>query len=131
MMFRGLRGAITVDENDAEAIWGATRELLRAMIELNDINEEDVASVLFTATPDITAAYPARAARDLGWTQVALIDAQEMDVPTGIPMCIRVLLHWNTSKRNADLHHVFMRGATVLRPDLPALPANWHGNAKD
>ena len=130
MNFRGLRGATTVEVNEAEVIWDATRELLRAMIELNDIREEDVASVLFTATPDLTAAYPARAARDLGWTQVALLDAQEMDVPTGIPMCIRVLLHWNTPKRNAELRHVFMRGATVLRPDLPALPANWHGNSK-
>ncbi len=99
------------------------------MIQANDINEDDVASVIFTTTPDLTAAYPAKAARDLGWTQVALIGCQEMNVPNGIPRCIRVLIHWNTPKRNGELRHVFLRGAAALRPDIPALPANWRGEA--
>ncbi len=128
MQFRGVRGATTIDQDSAEAIWSATRELLKMMIDANDIDEEDVASVIFTTTPDLTAAYPAKAARDLGWTQVALIGCQEMNVPGGIPRCIRVLIHWNTPKRNADLRHVFLREAAALRPDIPALPANWHGN---
>ncbi|MBK8027864.1 MAG: chorismate mutase [Chloroflexi bacterium] len=118
MKFRGLRGATTVDEDSEEAILHATRELLVAMIEANDIHEDDVASVIFTVTPDLTAAYPARAARELGWTQVALIDCQEMVVPGGMPRCIRVLIHWNTPKSNRELRHTFMRHAAALRPDL-------------
>lgn len=127
MKFRGVRGATTIDEDSAEAIWSATRELLERVVQANEIDEDDVASVIFTTTPDLTAAYPAKAARDMGWTQVALIGCQEMGVPGGIPHCIRILIHWNTPKSNADLHHVFLRGATALRPDIPALPANWEG----
>ncbi len=118
MMIRGVRGAVTVDEDSPEAIWEATRELLQALIEANGIEEEQVASVIFTTTPDLTAAYPARAARDLGWTQTALMGMQEMDVPGGVPRCIRVLVHWNTARRIDELQHVFLRGAVVLRPDL-------------
>ena len=129
MKFRGVRGATTVDEDSAEAIWSGTRELLQAVIDANEIDEDDVASVIFTTTPDLTAAYPAKAARDLGWTQVALIGCQEMGVPGGIPLCIRILIHWNTPKRNAELRHIFMRGATVLRPDIPALPDTWNGSS--
>ncbi len=128
MKFRGVRGATTIDEDSAEAIWSATRELLERIVQANAIDEDDVASVIFTTTPDLTAAYPAKAARDMGWTQVALIGCQEMGVPTGIPRCIRILIHWNTPKNNEDLHHVFLRGATVLRPDIPALPTNWDGD---
>ena len=94
------------------------------MIEANEIDEDDVASVIFTTTPDLTAAYPAKAARDLGWTQVALMGCQEMAVPGGMPRCIRVLIHWNTPKGNAELRHIFLREAVALRPDLAALPAN-------
>lgn len=118
MSFRGVRGAITIDEDSVEAILSATRELLIALIEANEIEEEDVASAIFTTTPDLTAIYPARAARDLGWTQVALIGCQEMQVPGGLPRCIRVLIHWNTPKSNRELKHVFLRDAIHLRPDL-------------
>lgn len=128
MKFRGVRGATTIDEDSAEAIWSATRELLESVVKANEIDEDDVASVIFTTTPDLTAAYPAKAARDIGWTQVALIGCQEMGVPSGIPRCIRILIHWNTPKSNADLHHIFLREAAALRPDLPALPVNWEGN---
>jgi chorismate mutase len=118
MQFRGIRGATTVDADTAEAIWAATRELLEAMIAANDIHEDDVASVIFTTTPDLSAAHPAKAARDMGWTDVALIGCMEMDVPNSVKMCVRILIHWNTPKRNAELRHIFMRNAVVLRPDL-------------
>lgn len=124
---RGVRGAITVDEDSAEAIWSAARELLAALIAANDIREEDVASVLFTTTPDLRAAHPARAARDLGWTQTALMGMQEMDVPGSLPRCIRVLIHWNTTRNQAEVRHVFLRGAAALRPDLSAQPETTNG----
>jgi chorismate mutase len=115
---RGVRGATTVNENTGEAIWKGTRELLQAIIKINDMHEDDVASVFFTATPDLNAVFPAKAARDLGWHQTALMGCQEMDVPNGIPMCIRVLIHWNTNKSLDEIQHVYMHGAMALRPDL-------------
>lgn len=115
---RGVRGAITVDENSAEAILDATRLLLDALIQQNEIDEEDVASVIFTTTPELTAAFPAKAARDMGWTRVALLGTQEIAAANGIPMCIRVLLHWNTEKSLDDVVHVYMRNAEMLRADL-------------
>ncbi len=115
---RGVRGAITVEANTADAIYAGTRRLLEAVIATNGIDEEEVASVFFTATPDLNAAFPAKAARDLGWHRTALIGAQEMDVPNGIPLCIRVLIHWNTDKSLDDIQHVYMGGALALRPDL-------------
>jgi chorismate mutase len=118
MSIRGVRGAVTVDADTTAAILDATSELLQTLISANGIEEEDVASILFTTTHDLTACYPARAARDLGWTQVALMGFQEMDVPEGLKMCIRILLHWNTDKPQKDVIHVFLRGAVVLRPDL-------------
>ncbi len=124
MQFRGLRGATTVEEDSAEAIWTATRELMQALIEANEIIEDDVASVIFTTTPDLTAAYPAKAARDLGWSQVALIGSQEMAVPDGLKLCIRVLIHWNTTKSNADLRHIYLGRAVVLRPERAAVRTN-------
>src|SRR5262245_59810485 len=115
---RGVRGATTVEENTADSIWSATRQLLQAVIEANDIREDDVASVIFTTTPELNAAYPAKAARDLGWHRTALMGMQEINVPDGIPMCIRVLVHWNTEKTLDEIKHVYMRGAMALRPDL-------------
>lgn len=118
MMVRGVRGAITSSENTTEAILEATTEALETLIELNGIEESDVASVLFTTTPDLDACYPAKAARNLGWRQVALMGFQEADVPDGLRMCIRVLIHWNTEKDIHEIKHVFLRGAAALRPDL-------------
>lgn len=117
MMLRGLRGATTVEANTEEAILGATRELLTMMIEANGVRENEVASIFFSSTSDLTAAFPARAARDLGWYKVALMGAQEMDVPQGPDRCIRVLMHWNTVKGITNLRHIFLHGAKVLRPD--------------
>ncbi len=118
MIMRGVRGATTVAEDSPEAIWEATRELLLTLIETNGIEEEYVASLIFTTTPDLTAAYPAKAARDLGWTQTALMGCQEMLVPGGLGKCVRVLVHWNTTRRMDEIQHVFLRGAVVLRPDI-------------
>jgi chorismate mutase len=117
-MMRGVRGATTVEVDSAEAILEATESLLRAMIEANGIEEEHVASVIFTTTPDLTAVYPAQAARQLGWKQTALMGMQEMAVPGGLERCIRVLVHWNTDKGIGDLVHVYMNGAEKLRPDF-------------
>ena len=118
MKVRGVRGAITVTENTADEIISATRILLEKIVEVNGIEEEDVASAIFTSTQELTAAFPAKAARDMGWRQVALIGAQEIAATNGIPMCIRVLIHWNTDKPLNDIKHVYMRGAEVLREDL-------------
>lgn len=118
LMVRGVRGATTVTENTEEAIIAATQELLQAVIDYNGIEENHVASVFFTTTPDLTAAYPAKAARLLGWNDTALMGMQEADVPNGLKMCIRVLIHWNTSRAIDELVHVYMNGAEKLRPDF-------------
>lgn len=119
---RGVRGATTVDENSREAIVEATRQLLETITRLNDMDLDDIASVYFTTTTDLDAAYPAVAARELGWFDVALLCAHEMNVNEGLPHCIRVLIHWNTPLPARDLHHVYLRGAKVLRPDLASRP---------
>lgn len=114
---RGVRGATTISENTAEAILEGTRELLLQMIELNHIVQEDVASVWFTATPDLNAEYPALAARQLGWHDAALMCSHEMDVPKGLKMCLRVLIHVNTTLSLTEIQHVYIRGAVNLRPE--------------
>ena len=106
---RGVRGATTVEENTREAILGATRELLVQMAEANDIHPDDVTSVFFTTTPDLTAEYPAAAARQFGWRAVAMMCGHEMAVPDGLERCIRVLVHWNTGKSAADIQHTYIR----------------------
>ena len=118
MSCRGLRGATTVAENSAVAILEATRELLQAIVAANGIDEPEIASVIFTATPDVDAAYPAAAARQLGWTRTALMCVQEMDVSGSLPRCIRVLIHWNTDRSLDELRHIYLREARSLRPDL-------------
>lgn len=115
---RGIRGATTVEHDSATVILEATRELLDRIVEANGVAVEDLASAFFTVTPDLTAAFPAAAARDLGWQHVALLDAQEIPVPGSLPRCVRVLLHWNTGTPPAEIRHVYLRGAASLRPDL-------------
>ena len=117
MHCRGIRGATTAEENTAEAILAATRELLVLIVEANDLRVEDVASVIFTTTSDLTAAFPAKAAREMGWRDVALLDAQEIPVPGSLERCIRVLIHWNTDKRQDEVVHIYIKGANALRPD--------------
>ena len=118
MRVRGVRGATTVTADTEAEILSATTELLREIIHANGIVEDDVASVFFTTTPDLTAVFPAQAARSMGWTRVALIGSQEMSVPDGLAMAIRILIHWNTEKALDDIRHVYMHGAERLRPDL-------------
>jgi chorismate mutase len=118
MLCRGIRGAITVDSNTPQAILDATAELLKAMIEANSIRREDVASAIFTTTPDLNAEFPALAARCLGWDDVALLCGQEMGVPGSLAMCVRILLHVNTDRRPDQMVHVYLRGAQALRPDF-------------
>ena len=118
MLTRGVRGATTVKANTREAILAATTELLGAMVEANGIDTEDVASAFFTASPDLNAEFPALAARQMGWTHVALLCGHEMNVPGSLPLCLRILLHVNTEKRASDIVHVYLHGARVLRPDF-------------
>ena len=118
MPVRGVRGASTVTKNTKEEILDATRELLTAMVEANDILTDDIASAWLTTTPDVYAEFPAVAARLLGWTQVPLMNSHEMSVPGMLPMCIRVLLHLNTEKGPHDIRHIYLREASRLRPDL-------------
>jgi chorismate mutase len=118
---RGIRGATTCDENTREAILDATRELVRLLIEANDIHPDDIASAIFTTTPDLNAEFPAVAARELGWLDTALLCGHEMHVPGSLPRCIRVLVHWNTERRADEIVHVYVRGAKQLRPERAAL----------
>lgn len=117
---RGVRGATVAAANTAGAILAATRELLGRMVAENGIEPADVASAIFTATPDLNAAYPAAAARELGWAHVPLLSAQEIDVPGGLARTVRVLLHWNTATHPQAITHVYLNGAEALRPDLAA-----------
>jgi chorismate mutase len=117
MTCRGIRGAITVEANEAPAVLAATRTLLEKMVAANKLDIEDVASVIFTATPDLTAVYPARAAREMGWVSTPLLCIQEMAVAGSLARCIRVLILWNTDLGPDEIHHLYLKGATVLRPD--------------
>ena len=114
---RGIRGAITVKSNDAAEITQATAELLTVLRDLNALAPEDIGYIWFTVTPDLDAAFPADAARaGLGWTDVPLICAREIPVPGAVARCVRVLIAWNTSKRQSEVQHAFMAGAQELRP---------------
>ena len=120
MPVRGIRGATTAASNTPEDIHAATRELLGTLIAANGVEEADVASAYFTVTPDLDAAFPAAAARQLGWTSTALLDAVAPAVstgPAGMSRCIRVLIHWNTERPQAEIRHVYLGGARALRPD--------------
>lgn len=122
MLCRGVRGATTVEHNSREELLKATRQLLALMIRQNGIAPEEVASAIFTTTSDLNAEFPALAARQLGWLDVPLLCTHEISVPGSLPRCIRILLHWNTDKSQHEIHHVYVRGATCLRPDLSHLP---------
>ncbi|MDI6871303.1 MAG: chorismate mutase [Bacillota bacterium] len=117
MAVRGIRGATTAAGNTPDEILEATRELLQALVAANRLDPAEVASAIFTTSPDLTAEYPAAAARQLGWTETALLGAAELAKPGGLPHCIRVLLHVNTDQPQAAMRHVYLRGARVLRPD--------------
>jgi chorismate mutase len=118
MRLRGIRGATTVEANTREAILKAATELLTAIIQANDISADDVASAWFTTTPDLNAEFPAVAARDMGWAHVALMCGHEMYVPGSLPMCLRILVHVNTTKAQDEVKFVYLHGARALRRDI-------------
>ena len=116
---RGIRGATTVEKNDRKEILEATFELLKIIVQENDLVSEDIASIIFTVTNDLYAAFPAEAARDmLGWKYVPLLCMNEMNAPGKLGMCIRVLLHVNTERPQKEIRHIYLRNASQLRPDL-------------
>lgn len=121
MACRGVRGATTVEVDERETVLRATRELLALMIHLNEMHKEDVASAIFTTTPDLNSAFPATAARQLGWLDVPLMCSHEIEVAGSVTMCIRVLLHWNTDRAQHDIQHVYLKEAQRLRPDKTVL----------
>jgi len=119
MPVRGIRGAIVADKDHPESILEATRDLLEAISRSNpNLMPEDIASVIFTTTGDLSSEYPAKAARQLGWLTVPLFCSQEIPVPEGLHRCIRVLIHWNTEQPQAAVKHVYLGEAAKLRPDL-------------
>jgi len=115
---RGIRGAITVERDEAALLLDATERLLREIVAQNGVVPDDIASALFTLTPDLRSQFPAAAARRMGWTLVPLLNFTEIGVPGGLGLCIRVLLHVNTDKSAREIVHVYLDGARVLRPDL-------------
>ena len=116
---RGIRGAITVDHNDAEEIWRAAQELVTALITSNAISPADIGAAIFSATDDLTAAFPTAGVRRMdGFDLVPLFDARQCAIESSLPRCIRVLLLVNTDAPQADIHHVYLREAAHLRPDL-------------
>lgn len=119
MRVRGIRGAITVSANDENEILSATKELFLQICEENQLQVDDVASILITVTQDLNAAFPAKAIRTLpNWALVPILCANEMDVPDGLKRCIRLLIHVNTDRSQDEIRHVFLREAVSLRPDL-------------
>jgi chorismate mutase len=117
MAVRGIRGATTVKTDASDMVLAATRELLEAIVVANGVRADDIASIIFTVTPDLKSEYPARAARLMGWNDVALLGATEVDVATGLKRCIRVLLLINTDRAASAIKHIYLREAKALRTD--------------
>ena len=118
MLVRGIRGATTVDRNSKEEIIKRTKELLTVLKKENGFKIEDMVSIFFSATPDLNAAFPAQAARELGWNRVPLFDMQEIEVSGNLPRCIRILIQINCRKSQTEIKHCYLRGAEILRKDL-------------
>ncbi len=125
MPVRGIRGATTAEDNTENAITAATDELLRELIALNDLDAAEICFVYFTTTPDLTAEYPAVAARKLGWLDVPLLCGHDMNVrqpnPRGVPMCVRVLILFNTPRPQSAMRFSYLRGARAIKADLDHL----------
>jgi len=117
-LLRGIRGAITVDANEANEITERVIELLTAMSEANKFALEDIAAAIFSSTPDLNAGFPAAAARAIGWAEVPLFGTQEIEHPQGLALCVRVLVLWNTDKSAKEVRHIYLRGARTLRADI-------------
>ena len=122
MPVRGIRGATTAATNTAEAITEATEELLEQLVELNDLDPSEIAFAYFTTTPDLNAEFPALAARRLGWLDVPLLCGHDMNVqqpnPRGVPMCVRILLLYNTPRPQSSMRFAYLRGAEAIKVDL-------------
>lgn len=119
MSIRGIRGAVTVEQDQPQYILKATQELLGEIMRQNpQLTPDEIASAIFSLTTDLCSAFPALAARQMGWTMVPMMCSQEVPVPGALPRVIRVLIHWNTSLSAADIHHVYLGEAQRLRPDL-------------
>jgi chorismate mutase len=118
-VLRALRGATTVDRDEAVHVHERVIALLEQMCERNDVDHDDIVSILFTATDDLHATFPAAGARKMGLGDVPLMCARELDIAGGTPRCIRVLMHLTTDRSRADLRHVYLEGAVGLRDDLP------------
>jgi chorismate mutase len=116
---RALRGATTVESDSKEQVNERVQALVQEMLARNDVHKDDIISIIFTATEDLTSMFPASAARAVGLGDIPLLCARELSIDGGTPRCIRVLLHMNTSKSRADLRHVYLEGAKGLRDDLP------------
>ena len=120
MMIRGIRGAVTADENTPEAVSQAVSELLREIKKRNDLKEEDISHVIFTMTADLDCMYPAKAAREnfKEWQHVPMMCCQELKIKNSLEKCIRVLIAVNTDKKQQEIKHVYLKGASMLRKDL-------------
>jgi chorismate mutase len=116
---RAVRGAIQIEGNARETILDGTTQLIQEVLERNELTRDDLISVIFTATPDLTAEFPAYAARQLGFTDVPLICATEIDVPGAMPRVLRLMAHIETPRSRGEIHHVYLGGAAALRRDLP------------
>lgn len=118
-MIRGVRGATTIESDQPQLVWDETEVLVRKIAEQNNIQPEDIISVILSTTPDITSAFPAKAVRSIeGWQYVPTMCMHEMNVPGALPLCIRVLMHINTEAAQKDVQHVYLNNAVQLRPDL-------------
>jgi chorismate mutase len=117
-MVRGIRGAITIQEDNAAEVLQAAKELLEAIIAQNELNSQDIASIIFTVTNDIKSTFPAAAARTMGLNLVPLLCSQEIGVQGSLPLCIRILVHWNTNKSQEEIKHIYLKDASKLREDL-------------
>ncbi len=122
MAIRAIRGATCLSQDDSAEMAEAVGELLSIMLSRNDIGREDVISLFLTGTPDLRSAFPAAGARLHGMTDVPLMCAQEMDVQGALQKVVRIMAHVETDHSRADIHHVYLRGAEVLRADLPRVP---------
>lgn len=122
MFVRGIRGATTVEHNEEKEILASTLELLNAIIASNEITPDEICSVFVTVTHDITATFPARAIRQMGgWELVPLMCSLEIPVENSLPKCIRLMVQVNTDKLQAQMNHVYLKGAQILRPDIVKL----------
>jgi chorismate mutase len=119
MKLRALRGATTCDVDTVDEIDVRTQALVRAMLDRNGVDHDDLVSIVFTATDDLHAQFPATSARALGLGDVPLLCARELDIVGGMPRTIRILMHLYTERSRAELHHVYLEGAASLRDDLP------------